>query len=118
MAPNGPKSWPKADSPQQWLVFYRLDDMTLTGTGTIEGNGEQWWQLPCKPHMVLGLISLWPMLFCFYNKCNYCSSSHFFFYLNLLVQRCNFHAIILLPFEILKFLGAKFYLKLTHNSII
>ncbi|XP_027164520.1 polygalacturonase At1g48100 [Coffea eugenioides] len=51
MAPNGPDCWPKGDSPQQWLVFYRLNDMTLTGTGTIEGNGEKWWSLPCKPHM-------------------------------------------------------------------
>lgn len=50
MPPNGPDSWPKADSKNQWLVFYRLDGMTLTGTGTIEGNGEPWWDLPCKPH--------------------------------------------------------------------
>ncbi|KAK7303639.1 hypothetical protein RJT34_14550 [Clitoria ternatea] len=50
MAPDGPESWPKADSRNQWLVFYRLDRMTLNGTGTIEGNGEQWWDLPCKPH--------------------------------------------------------------------
>ncbi|CAI9108540.1 OLC1v1008162C1 [Oldenlandia corymbosa var. corymbosa] len=50
MAPNGPDCWPKGDSLQQWLVFYRLNDMTLTGTGTIEGNGQPWWDLPCKPH--------------------------------------------------------------------
>ncbi|KAI9113729.1 hypothetical protein K1719_014980 [Acacia pycnantha] len=50
MAPDGPDSWPKADSRNHWLVFYRLDQMTLNGTGTIEGNGEQWWDLPCKPH--------------------------------------------------------------------
>lgn len=53
MAPNGPDCWPKTDSKQQWLVFYRLDDITLTGTGIIEGNGQEWWTLPCKPHMVL-----------------------------------------------------------------
>ncbi|KAI4344732.1 hypothetical protein L6164_011924 [Bauhinia variegata] len=50
MPPDGPKSWPKADSRNQWLVFYRLDQMTFTGKGTIEGNGEQWWDMPCKPH--------------------------------------------------------------------
>ncbi|KAK7329614.1 hypothetical protein VNO77_23784 [Canavalia gladiata] len=50
MAPDGPECWPKGDSLAQWLVFYRLDQMTLSGTGTIEGNGEQWWDLPCKPH--------------------------------------------------------------------
>ncbi|KAJ6357170.1 hypothetical protein OIU78_005116 [Salix suchowensis] len=50
MPPDGPDSWPEKDSTQQWLVFYRLDGMTLTGKGTIEGNGEKWWDLPCKPH--------------------------------------------------------------------
>ncbi|WOG83472.1 hypothetical protein DCAR_0102647 [Daucus carota subsp. sativus] len=50
MPPNGPDCWPEKDSNKQWLVFYRLDDMTFTGIGTIEGNGEQWWELPCKPH--------------------------------------------------------------------
>lgn len=50
MAPDGPDSWPKADSRSQWLVFYRLDQFTLNGIGIIEGNGEQWWDLPCKPH--------------------------------------------------------------------
>ncbi|KAL0457541.1 UNVERIFIED_CONTAM: Polygalacturonase [Sesamum latifolium] len=50
MPPDGPDCWPKSDSNKQWLVFYRLDDMTLTGTGTIEGNGHKWWDLPCKPH--------------------------------------------------------------------
>lgn len=50
MPPNGPDCWPKSDSEKQWLVFYRLDNMAFTGTGTIEGNGQQWWELPCKPH--------------------------------------------------------------------
>ncbi|XAR49735.1 Polygalacturonase [Bertholletia excelsa] len=50
MPPNGPKHWPKSDSAMQWLVFYQLHQMTLTGSGTIEGNGQQWWELPCKPH--------------------------------------------------------------------
>ncbi|CAN1151049.1 Polygalacturonase At1g48100 [Linum perenne] len=50
MPPDGPDSWPDGDSKQQWLVFYRLNDMTLTGEGTIEGNGDKWWDLPCKPH--------------------------------------------------------------------
>ncbi|XP_010921358.2 polygalacturonase At1g48100 [Elaeis guineensis] len=50
MPPNGPDCWPESDSKLQWLVFYRLDGMTLRGEGTIEGNGEEWWNLPCKPH--------------------------------------------------------------------
>ncbi|KAL3641395.1 hypothetical protein CASFOL_016363 [Castilleja foliolosa] len=50
MPPNGPDCWPESDSDKQWLVFYRLDNMSFTGTGTIEGNGQKWWDLPCKPH--------------------------------------------------------------------
>ncbi|KAE8717422.1 Polygalacturonase [Hibiscus syriacus] len=56
MPPEGPECWPKADSRKQWLVFYRLNDMKLTGNGIIEGNGHKWWELPCKPHRVLYLI--------------------------------------------------------------
>ncbi|ONK78784.1 uncharacterized protein A4U43_C02F22400 [Asparagus officinalis] len=50
MPPDGPDCWPESDSKNQWLVFYRVDGMTLRGGGTIEGNGEKWWDLPCKPH--------------------------------------------------------------------
>ncbi|OVA13557.1 Glycoside hydrolase [Macleaya cordata] len=50
MPPDGPDSWPKSDNPMQWLVFFQADQMTLTGTGTIKGNGDKWWDLPCKPH--------------------------------------------------------------------
>ncbi|PKU75783.1 polygalacturonase At1g48100 [Dendrobium catenatum] len=50
MPPDGPKCWPKKDSKRQWLVFYRVDGMTFRGAGTIRGNGEEWWNLPCKPH--------------------------------------------------------------------
>ncbi|KAL3812235.1 hypothetical protein ACJIZ3_013503 [Penstemon smallii] len=50
MPPDGPECWPKSDSNKQWIVFYRMDTMTFTGTGTIEGNGQKWWDLPCKPH--------------------------------------------------------------------
>lgn len=52
MPPEGPDCWPESDSKRQWLVFYRLNEFTLNGTGTIQGNGEKWWDLPCKPHKV------------------------------------------------------------------
>lgn len=58
MPPEGPDTWPKADSRKQWLVFYKLDDMTFTGKGTIEGNGQPWWDLPCKPHRVVYFLKL------------------------------------------------------------
>ncbi|XP_037460750.1 polygalacturonase At1g48100-like [Triticum dicoccoides] len=50
MPPDGPDCWPPSDNRRQWLVFSGLDGLTLRGAGTIEGNGEEWWNLPCKPH--------------------------------------------------------------------
>ncbi|KAL6228215.1 hypothetical protein ACLB2K_002169 [Fragaria x ananassa] len=49
--PDGPESWPKNNSRRQWLVFYRINKMSLQGSGVIDGRGDKWWQLPCKPHM-------------------------------------------------------------------
>ncbi|KAJ0979990.1 hypothetical protein J5N97_015464 [Dioscorea zingiberensis] len=48
--PEGPDSWPKNIHRRQWLVFYKADDLTLHGGGLIDGRGEKWWNLPCKPH--------------------------------------------------------------------
>ncbi|KAB2621676.1 polygalacturonase [Pyrus ussuriensis x Pyrus communis] len=48
--PDGPDSWPKKNSKRQWLVFYRINGMSMQGGGVIDGRGEKWWDLPCKPH--------------------------------------------------------------------
>jgi hypothetical protein len=56
MAPDGPESWPKNNSRRQWLVFYRINGMSLEGSGLIDGRGQKWWDLPCKPHKVVILI--------------------------------------------------------------
>ncbi|XXG79004.1 hypothetical protein AAC387_Pa09g0168 [Persea americana] len=50
MPPDLLDSWPKNNSRQQWLVFYRMEGMSLQGGGTIDGKGEKWWNLPYKPH--------------------------------------------------------------------
>ncbi|QHN85046.1 Polygalacturonase [Arachis hypogaea] len=50
MPPDGPDSWPKNKSKKQWLVFYRINGLTMKGGGLIDGRGEKWWNLPCKPH--------------------------------------------------------------------
>ncbi|GAA0167020.1 hypothetical protein Leryth_015026 [Lithospermum erythrorhizon] len=50
MPPDGPKSWAKGISKKQWLVFYRLNGMSMQGSGLVDGRGEKWWALPCKPH--------------------------------------------------------------------
>ncbi|CAD5167829.1 unnamed protein product [Musa acuminata subsp. malaccensis] len=48
--PDGPDEWPQSISRRQWLVFYRVNGMKLQGGGLIDGKGEKWWNLPCKPH--------------------------------------------------------------------
>nr|CAD1828599.1 unnamed protein product [Ananas comosus var. bracteatus] len=49
LAPDNPDSWP-SNSRRNWLVFYRTDGIALQGGGLIDGRGEKWWNLPCKPH--------------------------------------------------------------------
>uniref|UniRef100_A0A5B6YUD9 Polygalacturonase n=1 Tax=Davidia involucrata TaxID=16924 RepID=A0A5B6YUD9_DAVIN len=48
--PDGPKKWPKNSSKRQWLVFYRINGMSMQGGGLIDGRGEKWWNLACKSH--------------------------------------------------------------------
>lgn len=62
MPPDGPDSWPKNNSRRQWLVFYRMDGMSLQGVGIIDGKGEKWWNLPCKPHKVFSIYE-WTLAF-------------------------------------------------------
>lgn len=50
MPPDGPDSWPRNYSKRQWLVFYRIDGMSMQGGGVVDGRGQKWWDLPCKPH--------------------------------------------------------------------
>ncbi|KAK8654411.1 hypothetical protein V6N13_128379 [Hibiscus sabdariffa] len=50
MPPDGPDVWPKNNSKRQWLVFYKINEMSLQGGGVIDGRGQKWWDLPCKPH--------------------------------------------------------------------
>ncbi|RDY06437.1 Polygalacturonase, partial [Mucuna pruriens] len=48
--PDGPDSWPLNSNKRQWLVFYGINGMLMKGSGLIDGRGEKWWNLPCKPH--------------------------------------------------------------------
>lgn len=52
VARDGPESWPSGFNKRQWLVFYRINGMALIGNGVIDGRGQKWWDLPCKPHRV------------------------------------------------------------------
>ncbi|XP_062209010.1 polygalacturonase At1g48100-like [Phragmites australis] len=49
VAPSDPNTWP-ANSKRNWLVFYQAHGVSLRGAGLIDGKGQKWWDLPCKPH--------------------------------------------------------------------
>ncbi|XP_062197232.1 polygalacturonase At1g48100-like [Phragmites australis] len=49
VAPSDPDTWP-ANSKRNWLVFYQAHGVSLRGAGLIDGKGQKWWDLPCKPH--------------------------------------------------------------------
>ncbi|XP_006645792.2 polygalacturonase At1g48100-like [Oryza brachyantha] len=49
VAPSDPATWP-ANNRRNWLIFYRADGVSLVGSGLIDGKGQKWWDLPCKPH--------------------------------------------------------------------
>lgn len=49
LAPSDPDKWP-ANNKRNWLVFYNAHGTTLRGAGLIDGNGQKWWELPCKVH--------------------------------------------------------------------
>ncbi|XP_044494604.1 polygalacturonase At1g48100-like [Mangifera indica] len=77
--PDGPDSWPQKNSKRQWLVFYRINAMSLQGGGVIDGRGQKWWDLPCKPHKgVKGTTSPGP--------CDSPTAIRFFMSYNLTVQ--------------------------------
>ncbi|KAM7521380.1 hypothetical protein LguiA_011282 [Lonicera macranthoides] len=79
MPPDGPDSWPQNISRHQWLVFYRVNEMSLQGGGLIDGRGEQWWDLPCKPHKGINGTTL-P------GPCDSPIAIRFFMSSNLIVQ--------------------------------
>uniref|UniRef100_A0ACD5TQZ6 Uncharacterized protein n=1 Tax=Avena sativa TaxID=4498 RepID=A0ACD5TQZ6_AVESA len=49
VAPSEPTTWP-ANGKRNWLVFYKAHGVSLSGSGLIDGKGQKWWDLPCKPH--------------------------------------------------------------------
>jgi len=32
------------------MMFYRVNGLSIQGSGVINGRGQKWWNLPCKPH--------------------------------------------------------------------
>lgn len=47
VAPASPGEWAGRD-PMKWLYFYGVDGLSVSGGGTIDGMGQQWWASTCK----------------------------------------------------------------------
>jgi galacturan 1,4-alpha-galacturonidase len=46
-APASPDEWAGRD-PTKWLYVFRVDDLSVSGGGTIDGMGAEWWARSCK----------------------------------------------------------------------
>ena len=47
MAPPRGSLWSKKTN-RHWILFNGVNGLTVTGGGTIDGNGKLWWQKSCK----------------------------------------------------------------------
>ncbi|KAJ0985689.1 hypothetical protein J5N97_004045 [Dioscorea zingiberensis] len=47
IAPSDPKIWDGLN-PRKWLYFHGIQNLLITGGGTINGMGEKWWSQSCK----------------------------------------------------------------------
>ncbi|CAN6456368.1 unnamed protein product [Victoria cruziana] len=52
VAPSSPSHWAGQSKPH-WLAFYRVQNLTIGGTGTLDGQGSAWWD--CKRRSVQAL---------------------------------------------------------------
>jgi polygalacturonase len=52
VAPPSRSDWSE-DSIRHWIMFQGISDLTVTGGGTINGNGEIWWKNSCKTNKAL-----------------------------------------------------------------
>ncbi|KAF6993440.1 hypothetical protein CFC21_010332 [Triticum aestivum] len=48
-------AWPE-ENMRWWIMFRNVDGLTVTGDGTIDGNGETWWKSSCRVDKKLKLL--------------------------------------------------------------
>ncbi|XP_039164675.1 probable polygalacturonase At1g80170 isoform X2 [Eucalyptus grandis] len=59
-APTSPRAWTDLD-PSSWMTFHGIDQLRVSGFGTIDGQGSKWWNQSCRYHPHLeGCTSLAP----------------------------------------------------------
>ncbi|KAL6643537.1 hypothetical protein ACP70R_018303 [Stipagrostis hirtigluma subsp. patula] len=48
VAPQDKADWSKPHGYPHWIHFSNIDSLTVTGKGTLDGNGKVWWKNSCR----------------------------------------------------------------------
>ncbi|KAL6622858.1 hypothetical protein ACP70R_032737 [Stipagrostis hirtigluma subsp. patula] len=48
VAPKDKADWSKPQGYPHWIHFRNIDSLTVTGKGTLDGNGKVWWKNSCR----------------------------------------------------------------------
>ncbi|KAM0886738.1 hypothetical protein ACQ4PT_029517 [Festuca glaucescens] len=55
-APSNRSVWLDGDLPDRWITFEDIDNLRVTGGGTLNGNGQEWWINSCKVNKSMALF--------------------------------------------------------------
>ncbi|KAM3383317.1 putative polygalacturonase [Capsicum galapagoense] len=92
VSPGSPSTWTGQDS-SQWLAFRNITGLIVDGSGTIDGQGQRWWDQSCRYHPEMdGCTRLAPTALKFIF-CTQSSISNMYFansaQTHILIERCN-----------------------------
>ncbi|XP_009606259.1 polygalacturonase QRT2-like [Nicotiana tabacum] len=92
VAPSSPGIWTGQDA-SQWLAFRNVSGLIVDGSGTIDGQGQGWWDQSCRYHPDMeGCTRLAPTALKFIF-CSQSSISNIYFgnsaQTHILIERCN-----------------------------
>ncbi|KAL4654069.1 hypothetical protein ACB092_01G351600 [Castanea dentata] len=59
-APSSPSVWTGRNA-KRWLIFHGVTGLLITGSGTFNGHGSEWWDLSCAHHPNMGCATVIPM---------------------------------------------------------
>ncbi|XP_047085472.1 polygalacturonase-like [Lolium rigidum] len=68
-APSNRSVWLDGDLPDRWITFEDIDNLRVTGGGTINGNGQEWWINSCKVNKSMRCVPGPTALF--FRSCNH-----------------------------------------------
>uniref|UniRef100_A0A7N2MPQ8 endo-polygalacturonase n=1 Tax=Quercus lobata TaxID=97700 RepID=A0A7N2MPQ8_QUELO len=60
-APSSPSVW-RGRNARRWLIFHGVTGLLITGNGTFNGHGSEWWDLSCSDHpSMVGCATIIPV---------------------------------------------------------